>query len=292
MNDSQKQPFEQARQDTINNSLISTKELSELQKQIDQVSNKSNNFCDSCGFCCVDGIEMIELEVQKIKENTIKQPDLHQFQGYLCPFLNIDSEDLDHNISGYGHGLQSMRASKCRIYHDRPIICRLFPAPDEEQCRQYQISKAPNMVGELLQQNTLQGYPSTLLEKYYLTLRWEWFNLPKETKWDLKYMLIPGWQLSNSDSLFKQEGPHWLNKFDILPEFFDRPSFYQLSKWEFKVVKELKRPHTFRQLGEIFIPKMKAHKLGAFLAQLEISGLIVPTDVGLRKNKGVTHRYL
>lgn len=277
-----KKKFSRARVTMIESHLMTTEELMVFRSQIEDAS-AGNSFCDSCAFCCVDGVETLEIEAKRIRELVKAQPDLHQPRGYICSFLEIEPKKLNHNIATYGQLNKPVHASSCRIYQERPIICRLFPAPEAERCRKYNISKAPDMNRILQEHKTGEDFPETLLEKYYLSFRWEWMNSPTPTQWDLDYHLTPGWQCNQENvSIEKKEGPHWLRKFDILPAFFPSVTSYQLDEWELSVARFLESPVNYHQLVEHFESEIDGHSLGTLLGQLELMNIVVPVDIGRR----------
>lgn len=278
--------FAAARTETLKHSLLSTTELFTLRSQIEK-ENRTTKYCDSCGFCCLEGIEMLKLEADRILKRRETQPDMLQPQGYLCPFLAINLADLNHNVKTYAHSRTPMRASFCRIYDERPMICRLFPAPDELQCRRYNMVESPNPIPTLLSHKISPDFPESLLEKYYLTLKWEWLNLPLTTQWNLAYQLIPGWACQpDTRSIQKHEGPQWLTKFEVLPDFFSLPTAYHLSAEEFKVISAFQTPTTYQNLLDSLAKTVPAADLGAIVGYLEFANLIIPLDIGLRMVQG------
>ena len=82
------------------------------------LNNKSTDFtingkCSKCGQCCSNFIPLTEDEVKRLKK-IVRKRKLKPHRNHVvnamydatCPFLN------DEN--------------KCRIYEDRPMICKFF----------------------------------------------------------------------------------------------------------------------------------------------------------------------
>lgn len=85
---------------------------------------KSHNFtcngtCSKCGACCSNILPLTKKEVSNLKRIIKKRnlkPHIHAVLNasydMTCPFLNDKHE--------------------CRIYNDRPYICRLYKCDKEE----------------------------------------------------------------------------------------------------------------------------------------------------------------
>lgn len=88
-------------------------ELKALHRTADDVSNKLVS-CNGCTKCCESGIVyVLPEEVNHLKSRGV-------------PLINIDGIDYIQRKNGICSMLDRQH-SRCSIYEDRPLCCRLFP---------------------------------------------------------------------------------------------------------------------------------------------------------------------
>lgn len=278
--------FLRSRREFIRHQLLTPAELDALRGEID-ANLRESRFCDGCGFCCLNGVPMCRLEFERIQRLIDENPRLLRHQGMICPFLDLDGRRFNRSLKAYGRTHQSQPSFPCRIYDERPLVCRLYPAPHPGPCRQFNACQPPDLVKALLGTDK-GGFPGTLIHKYYLTLAWEKFQIPDDVLDPaLKYHLVPGWFLNEGEATLEcREGPHWLHFLNTIPAAFPVPDSCALEPWEVDVVKAYRKPLSHLSVLERFSPSMSPERLGRFTAQLEICNMIVPIDIGERMLPG------
>lgn len=77
-----------------------------------------NGKCSRCGCCCSNFIPMTDAELKQLQQYVKDNPDIEiQIKNiggkflFMCPFLIFNNES---------------RETRCSIYEQRPMICRLF----------------------------------------------------------------------------------------------------------------------------------------------------------------------
>lgn len=84
----------------------------------------TNGQCSRCGSCCSNFLPMTNNEkkrLQRLVKEHKAEVQIKKFQGKLymaCPFLIMNNEN---NIT------------KCSVYKDRPLICRVFKCNKKPQ---------------------------------------------------------------------------------------------------------------------------------------------------------------
>ncbi len=150
--------------------------------------------CVRCGFCCTIPFPITNIEMKRISKivNVEKFKKFEKGQRTLfstfpnprtiCPlinkeevFLNLQSivEKNEKNkllLIGKNKSNSLLRFSSCSIYHEKPIACSFYPF--NSPCHQGAKYKAPLM-------NLLTNETTKTLEKYLLTLSYEYQNLER-----------------------------------------------------------------------------------------------------------------
>ena len=277
-----KEKFLHTRGEVINNILISYKELEKLRKKISKAMSETD-FCDGCGFCCIESVSMTRLECERIIKLVDDNPSLLKQQGFICPFLNMNQVELNRNLKIYGKSRESFSSFNCRIYDERPIICRLFPDPKAKRCREFSMLKVPDPT-KILSEPEYEQFPQLLIQKYFITMRWEWLNFPDNVFDEtLKYQIVPGWVIKHDENkLQSMSGPDWLSTFDTIPEFYPVPDSCGLEDWELGIMDDFLVPVSYETILQKYSSKISPENLGALLGHLEIANIIVPIDIGNR----------
>ncbi len=278
--------FNKGRRKYWRDALLSLPDLERLRERVDQ-SFAGASFCDGCGFCCSVEIQMTELEYRRIARLVKEDPSLCRPQGLVCPFMEIDLEVFQQNLLDYGHTALRPGASRCRIYAERPLKCRMYPPPLYDRCRQYGMYRVPEL-NHVLKQKESEQFPELLIQKYYLTLRHEVNPPPKDALVEgSKFQLVPGWLIDRQRGVVeRKDGPHWHGEFDMIPSAFPVAASCAYDAQGLEVVETLTKPTSYNKLLRKFGDTFEASDLGAFVAQLEVANIIVPIDWARRARRG------
>ena len=89
-------------------------EIKELYRVADNASNKLVS-CNGCTKCCQSGIAYV------------LPKEINRLESLGVPLLHIDGINyIKRNYAG-ACSMLDMQHSRCSIYEDRPLCCRLFP---------------------------------------------------------------------------------------------------------------------------------------------------------------------
>lgn len=267
-----------ARTASLQGKLLSADQLEALRAAIDEAT-AAQPFCDGCGFCCHAAAPILRQEFDRIHAMVLAEPSLARPQGLACAFLDPTDGGLRHNVLAHGNPQVAMEPVRCRIYAERPLACRIFPGPGEERCRAWGAARPPDL-RLALEDEEAEDYPHTLLQRYYLTLRWEWFGLLLEPDPEVALVLVPGWVLDpRTATLQLHPGPHWFQRFQALPEELPAADSCELEPWAVELFAALEAPVSYRDLCARFGGHVSAEELGELLALAELDNILVPVDV-------------
>jgi Fe-S-cluster containining protein len=257
-------------------------DLKNLREQIDQ-AYQGSEFCDGCGFCCLENVPMVRLEFERIRRLVEEKPELLRHQGYVCCFLDLDLASFDRYLKGYSQQRMPPEPSRCRIYSERPLPCRLYPPTVVDRCRSYGIVRPPDLV-PVAEQNVSDQFPETLVQKYYVNLRREWLGSCDDPLDESElYQRVPGWILDPEHSrVLLLEGPHLQLRYQTIPVGFSFPNICELEDWEFEAMSVLDSPSSYSAILRLFSDRIEAKKIGTFLAQIELTNVIAPVRMAER----------
>jgi Fe-S-cluster containining protein len=285
---SQTEAFYATRSELLASKLISRQELLTLRSRIDDAL-ASSEFCDGCGFCCRASVPLTRLELARVRALVERDPGLFVEQGPICPFLEFDRARFDRNLETYGKKIAPLEPSPCRIYHERPIICRLFPAPNNNTCRKNATLVAPDL-NELLKDEDFEDYPHLLIQKYYVTLDWDNRNVPERVlDPELLFMLAPGWRVNREQqTLVCCDDVAWIDGlFNIMPDAYPKPDECELDHWAVEVMASFARPTSYAEVLERHTEKASVEEIAALLGQAEIANILMTVDAPRRANPGL-----
>jgi len=285
---SQTGSFLNARNTFLARKLLSSEELEELRARIGEALEGSE-FCDGCGFCCQADVPLTRLEYGRIQALLERDPGLFVEQGPVCPFLAFDRARFDRNLAVYGKKIARLEPSPCRIYDERPIICRLYPAPNNKTCRRSSALVPPDLNALFKAQEDFEDYPQLLIQKYYVTLDWDNRNVPEEVLDPaLTFMLTPGWRVDReAKSLVSCDEVSWLDGlFSAMPDSFPKPDECELEDWAMGLLASLEQPVSYAKLLEQHEGRASIEEIAGLLCQAEIANIVMTTDAPRRANPG------
>ena len=95
--------------------------------------NAINGNCKKCGFCCVGGISLSEVELNAIR---MFIPEIDDFMETTTRKDLITGESIKYPVSmrtNYGYCIFNADDGACIIHKIRTILCRVFPFFPKEQ---------------------------------------------------------------------------------------------------------------------------------------------------------------
>jgi Fe-S-cluster containining protein len=266
----------------VQEATFTEEDLANLRERIDQ-AYQGSEFCDGCGFCCLENVPMLRLEFERIRRLVEEKPELLRHQGYACCFLDLDLSRFDCYLAGYSQRRTPPEPSRCRVYSERPLPCRLYPPTVEDRCRSYSIVRPPDLV-PVADQKESDRFPESLVQKYYTNLRREWLGFCDDLLDEEEtFQRVPGWILDHEQNrVVLIEGPHLQLRFQTIPVGFSAPNICELEDWEFEVMLALDSPSSYSVILKSFSDRIEAQKLGSFLAQIELTNIIAPLRMAER----------
>jgi Fe-S-cluster containining protein len=272
------QLFIEAREKYFQDHLLDRAGLERLREKI-EAAYKGVDFCDGCGFCCVGDVPMSQDEFERIEAYIKLHPDAKAPQGLVCSFLDLNVVRFNQNLVKYGKTREPMQPSYCRVYPERPMICRMHPAPKGVRCRELQMLEVPN-INDVLSESDFDEFPEQLIQRYYLTLNYERLRTPLHVlDPNNQYQLVPGWRIDEAGQrLILHKGPDWIHRHNLMPLAFPTPDECDLEPWALEVFTCLVNPCPLVKIVERFMPSVAPEALATLIAQAELAQIIVPID--------------
>lgn len=271
------QSFIEAREKYFKEHLLDRAGHERLREKI-KAAYEGTDFCDGCGFCCVGDVPMTQHEFMRIEDYLKSHPEARSSQGFVCSFLDLNVVRFNQNLAKYGRTREPLQPSYCRIYPERPMICRMHPAPKGVRCRELQMLEVPN-INDVLSENDFDEYPEQLIQRYYLTLNHERLRARDILDPDHRYQLVPGWRIDEENQrLFLHKAPDWIHRHSLMPLAFPTPHECDLEPWAIEVFKCLVDPYPLCKIVERFLPEVAPEALATLIAQAEMAQIISPID--------------
>lgn len=243
--------LKELRESALLNYKITPEELLYLRDRIKQ-AEEGYFFCDGCGICCSDdAVELTGLEFQRISKHIEKENIEPRPQTFLCPFLDYRRNDYLNNLKVYAENPEQIKPIYCRIYEERPIVCRMFPSygdNSDKECRinGHKYFKSPDLYTSL---QDCRG----ILDKYFFNIWWERLRLPTDMDQllDLKFSIMPGWEIDETNFKIKfLEGSYgyWFN---LDWQWWHAPKEYLYKKQDLEIIGHFKQPISYRELFDL-----------------------------------------
>lgn len=275
--------FIEARKAFLESKLFAEEHLELLRERLDEALDGAG-YCDGCGFCCQADVPMTGLEFARIEKLLAEDPTRLVRQGLVCPFLDVDRARFDRNLQRYGRSWEQLEPLRCRIYDERPLICRMFPAPRHKTCRKLMNREVPDLDAVLKQEDD-EDFPQMLIQRYYITLDWENKAIPVEGVLDseLRFHLVPGWYVDReTQCLESREGPTWMDGQLFIPDTLPKPDSCELEDWAVDALVVFESPCSYATALERFSERPGPQELAELLTYAELANIIVPIDAAER----------
>jgi Fe-S-cluster containining protein len=269
--------FRRIRQEHLNQTLLRLEDLQQLRARVDEAID-GRAFCDGCGFCCTSNVPLTRMEFARIEPLLRADPSLLRHQGLACPFLQVDRARFNRNLAVYNRKHLPLEANPCSIYEERPLICRMFPAPNHKTCRNHSTLEAPE-INEVLKQEDAEEFPQLLIQRYYITMDWEITAPADPLDPELRFHLTLGWWVDREDAALRcRSGPNWLGS--AIPAAFPVPYECELEDWAVDLFIELETPQPYLPLLERFADRASLTELTTALTQAELAGIVTQVNAG------------
>ena len=271
--------IKELRESTVLKNKITFDELEYLRIKIRQ-AEQGYYFCDGCGICCSDdAVELIELEFQQISKYIENHAINPHPQSFLCPFLDYRRDDYIHNLKVYAEHPEQIKPIYCRIYEERPIVCRMFPSygdHSDKECRTNgnKIFKSPDLY------TALQDC-RVVLDKYFFNIWWEHLRLPTDIDQllDLKFVLMPGWEINKHTSKITFLSGSYGYWFNLDWQWWHAPTEYEYHREDLDILEQFIKPISYRELFNLdFDIGIEADHIIELLTQAEFCAIIGPAD--------------
>jgi len=262
--------FQQARLQTFNTLLITSEELEYVRKRMDDVG-KDYYFCDGCGLCCSDdAVTLTGMEFSRIQDY-IKEKDIPvKPRSFVCPFLDFNYVKYQSNLRVFRDEPEKVQPLYCRIYPERPMVCRLFPSGI--QCRENSSFVSPKFY-ELLEDCR------DIIDRYFFNLWREGLKLPQEAEniLDMKYALYPSWFIDEENSAVEYaKGAYGFATME--KAWWRPPSHYDYTEEQISILKEFTVPTSFSEVLRKYSKGKRTQELTTFLTESEFRMIIGPAD--------------